>query len=496
VAKQLFVFLLIALMAALLWPRFGPAAASGSIVGAISAGGQHSCTLTTGGGVRCWGRNGEGELGNGTTTGPESCAFTGGSIACSTTPVDVTGLASGVTAISGGLHHTCALTTAGGVKCWGANYAGQLGDGTTTDSSTPVDVLGLTSGVAAISTGGYENHTCAVTTAGRVKCWGDNFRGQLGDGTTTNSSTPVDVIGLSGVAAVSAGYGHTCALTTAGGVKCWGANYYGQLGDGQACGSDHCLAPVDVTALSGSVAAISAGGGHTCAITTAGGLKCWGVNANGELGDGQACGNSYCLAAVDALGLTSGVASVSASNTNTCAVTTAGGAKCWGYNGDGQLGNGTFSNSYTPVDVTGLTTGAASVSLGIFDACALTTTGGVRCWGWNHLGQLGNGTNTGPQSCFGYACSSIPVDVVGLGPKPTPTSTETFTPTPTSTPTPPPPVGGISFDPGAVVSPERTSSHRSSAFAFPALAALGVGSAAGAIWFARRRLHASQRPPV
>jgi alpha-tubulin suppressor-like RCC1 family protein len=464
-------------------PRPGPTLASGTA--AISVGGEHSCVLTASGGVKCWGRNGEGELGNGTTTGPESCTgFPGGfTLSCSTTPIDVTGLASGVTAISAGLHHTCAITTAGGVKCWGANYAGQLGDGTTTDSATPVEVFGLTNGVAAIAAGW--SHTCAGLSDGTVKCWGYNADGQLGNGTFSNSSTPVDVTGLSGVASVAGGYSHTCALTTAGGVKCWGRNSAGQLGDGQACGTASCLAPVDATVLSGSVAAIAAGGGHTCAITTAGGLKCWGGNANGELGDGQACGNSWCLAAVDALGLTSGVAAVSAHGTNTCAVTTAGGVKCWGYNGDGQLGNGTFSNSSTPVDVTGLTSGAASVSLGIYFACALETGGAVKCWGWNFLGQLGNGTNIGPQSCFGYPCSSTPLDVVGLGPKPTPTPTDTLTPTPTATRTfTPGPVGGISLDPQLPGSSGPTALALAGVIAGAMAGATALG---GGVWYARRR---------
>jgi alpha-tubulin suppressor-like RCC1 family protein len=145
--------------------------------------------------------------------------------------VDVSGLASGVVSITTGSSHTCAVTTAGGVKCWGYNGYGQLGDGTITYRTTPVDVSGLTSGVASIVAGSY--HTCAVTIAGGMKCWGRNNYGQLGDGTTTNRTTPVDVSGLtSGIASAAAGSYHSCAVTTAGGMKCWGWNGNGQLGDG------------------------------------------------------------------------------------------------------------------------------------------------------------------------------------------------------------------------------------------------------------------------
>jgi hypothetical protein len=212
------------------------------------------------------------------------------------------------------------------VKCWGDNAYGQLGDNSTTQRLTPVDVSGLASGVVAI-TAGY-SHTCALTTAGGVKCWGLNFAGQLGDNSATNRLTPVDVSGLaSGVAAIAASYSHTCAVTTVGGVKCWGADNLGQLGDGATDG-DRILrtTPVEVSGLASRVAAIATGGFHTCALTTAGGVKCW--------GDSQ-------LTPIDVPGLESGVSAITAGFNHTCVLTTANGMKCWGNNDYGQLGDGT-----------------------------------------------------------------------------------------------------------------------------------------------------------
>ncbi|MEX2158572.1 MAG: flexitail domain-containing putative surface protein [Dehalococcoidia bacterium] len=385
--------LVLAATATLLWPKPEGTSAAGTSVAGVAAGEHHTCAVMTAGGVKCWGYNYFGQLGNGTFTN-------------SSTPVNVSGLSSGVAAVAAGDNHSCAITTAGGLKCWGKNSLGQLGSGIVADTIvTPVDVFGLTSGVAAVTAGNY--HTCAITTAGGLKCWGRNSLGELGNGTTTNSSTPVDVSGLtSGVAAVSAGEHHTCAVTTAGGLKCWGSNLYGALGNGTATDS---TTPVNVSGLTSGVASVAAGEHHTCARMTAGGLKCWGNNSLGQVGNGTtSTSGCQCIATpVDVSGLTSGVAAIAAGDFHTCALRTTGGLRCWGHNGFGGLGNGTTADSNAPVDVSGLSSGVGAVSGGGYHSCAITTAGVLKCWGYNVSGALGDGTTTS---------SSIPIDVTGLKP--------------------------------------------------------------------------------
>jgi Regulator of chromosome condensation (RCC1) repeat len=342
-------------------------------VTAVAGSGLHTCALTVTGSVLCWGYNGNGELGDGTTT-PRP------------TPVAVSSLSSGVTAIAVGGAHTCALTRAGAVLCWGINDHGELGDGSTTERLTPVAVSGLSSGVTAIATG--DQHVCALTSAGGVLCWGANVHGALGDGTTTERLTPVAVSGLSsGVTAIGAGGLHTCALTSAGGVLCWGANVFGAVGDGSTTDRD---APVSVSGLSSGVTALAVGEDHTCALTSAGGALCWGDNEDGDLGDGTATDRD---APVSVSGLSSGVIALAAGR-HTCALTSAGGVLCWGNNDVGELGDGTTAHRPTPVAVSGLRSGVTAVSASADGTCALTSAGGVVCWGDNMFGQLGDGTTT------------------------------------------------------------------------------------------------------
>jgi cysteine-rich repeat protein len=354
-------------------------------VAAIAAGAYHTCALRSGGGVKCWGINDHGQLGDGTTT-------------ARTAPVDVSGLSSGVTAIAARGLHTCALLSGGGVKCWGYNLNGQLGDGTTADRTLPVDVSGLSSGVSSIVSG--YSHTCALLGGGAVKCWGYNGWGQLGDGTTVDMTTPANVSGISsGAAAVAAGYFHTCAILGGGGARCWGDNFYGQLGDGT---TGTRTLPVDVAGLSSGVALVGAGGYHACAWSSGRGLQCWGYNSHGQLGDGTTVEKT---APVAVSGLPSSTTALAAGYFHTCALLGSGGVKCWGYNDYGQLGDGTTAGRTAPVDVSGLTSGVAAVAGGGYHTCALIGGGGVRCWGYNYYGQIGDGTTSD---------RTAPVDVSGL----------------------------------------------------------------------------------
>lgn len=354
----------------------------------LSANQQHTCALTAADGVKCWGSNSSGQLGDGTQV-------------TRLTPANVVGLGNGVIAVSTGIFQTCALTSVGSVKCWGFNGHGQLGDGTTQDRLTPTDVVGLGNGIISISVGRF--HTCALTNTNGVKCWGANGQGQLGDGTTLGTSQqqhmPVDVAGLSGVVALSAGDFHTCAVIRTGGVKCWGDNSAGQLGDGT---TQRRLRPFDVIALNGAVMTVSTGVSRTCAVTTAGAAKCWGDNRAGPLGDGTQVNR---LTPVDVTGLNNGILQVAAGFDNTCALSTSGGVKCWGQNLNGVLGDGTTQNRLTPTDVTGLSNGAVAVSTGSAHSCALTSAPGLKCWGAISLLGIGVGTT---------AMQPTPVDVAGL----------------------------------------------------------------------------------
>ena len=368
-------------------------AVADATVVSMSAVGASSCALTSAGAAKCWGLNQYGELGDGTTIARN-------------TPVDVVGLGSGVAAISTSFNNTCAIVTGGGVKCWGYNGQRELGDGSTTTSNVPVDVVGLGAPAVSISTGTEQE--CVVTDTGGAKCWGDNAVGELGNGSTTPAGGPVAVSGLgSGVAQVAAGDRYSCALTTLGAVKCWGLNTYGELGDSTTTDSS---SPVDVTGLGSGVTAISAGDDQASALMASGTVKCWGRNQWGQLGDGTHVDAST---PVDVTALGSGVVAVSSGSEATCAITGAGALECWGHNNWGQLGDGPSGNSDAPVGVVGLGSGVAAVSVGSSHTCALTVSAAMLCWGFDYDGQLGNGASSAmtlPTRVFGLDSGMAQVD--------------------------------------------------------------------------------------
>ncbi|HEX2858305.1 MAG TPA: hypothetical protein VHO26_12650 [Propionibacteriaceae bacterium] len=328
----------------------------------LSAGESHSCAVTSGGAVRCWGWNYAGQLGNGSTT--DSAA-----------PVTVSGFASGGAQVSAGRTSTCARTTGGAVRCFGDNSTGIAGASAGAQSSVPMTIIG--SGAKQVDVGSVA--ACAITGSGGVQCWGNNYNGTLGNGSTYDSYTPVNVAGLSsGVKQIAVGGAHACAITSSSTVVCWGDNQYGQLGDGTTTDRTR---PVTVGGLS-NVTAITASIGSTCAIS-GGSVKCWGENDQSQLGNG---GTTSSSTPVQVSGLTSGYKAVDAGLLGGCALSTGGAEKCWG----GDVGT-SAGHSTTPVTTFG--SGIAAISVGDDHSCSIRTSGAVTCWGDNSMKQLGNQTS-------------------------------------------------------------------------------------------------------
>jgi cysteine-rich repeat protein len=292
------------------------------------------------------------------------------------TPAPVPGL-SNVQQIAVGSGHSCALLFDKTVKCWGDDVNGEIGDGATgVFRFTPVAVVGLAN-VTAISSS--HQHTCAVLTDGTVKCWGANTTGQLGDGTLTDRSVPTIVPGLSGAIGVAAGLNHSCALLGDRTVKCWGQNTHGEVGDGTTALR---LTPTTVGGLSG-VFGIAAGFGVSCGILSGGKVKCWGLG--GLVGDGT---NVARLTPTSVVGLT-GVIDLSAKS-KVCAMQLNGTVTCWGF---AQTSIGEVTDHFTPTPLPCLG-GVSQTGQGDEHFCAVHTDGAVSCWGRNEVGQLADGTMT------------------------------------------------------------------------------------------------------
>ena len=348
------------------------------LVLSIAAGGTHVCALLVNGEVMCWGDNASGQLGNGTYS-------------ASTIPVKVVGLTD-ATAISANGAHSCAISSSEGLKCWGENASGQLGDGTKNTSKLPVKVIDLPTNIASISLG--FDHTCAITTDGKVMCWGKNLYGRLGDGSASHWSTsPVEVTNLRDKAVgIAASNEHTCALLNGGGVQCWGSNTSSQLGI--PFEKKLSKTPADVIDLDSGVTAISLGYSKSCVIMNSGNVKCWGW-----------MGSDHFYEFPSELSGLRDVIAVAAGGGHVCAAIENDGVKCLGENSSGQLGNGKTADSFQPVQVKGLEGSVTAIAANFDFTCALINNSEVKCWGENTSGQLGNGTEES---------SSVPVDVVGL----------------------------------------------------------------------------------
>lgn len=327
----------------------------------VASGNAHTCSIMSSGKVMCWGHNGEGQLGDGTFTQ-------------STTPVEVSGIFNAVD-IATYEGHNCAILATGRLMCWGNNSAGQLGINSTTNSPIPVEVPGLVD-VVQVSTG--NSHTCAVMRSGGIKCWGENY-GKLGNNSSANSLIPVDVVGITNAVGVHASYNGTCAVLGDGTLRCWGVNYAGELGDGT---TNDSLVPVNVNGITNAVSVVY-GNSTSCALLRDKTIQCWGSN-NGWFGNGTTAPSfSPVLANV------TGAIGLYASGYGACALLEDGKINCWGNNDHGQLGHGVAGNSSSPVEVSGISD-AIQVSAGTLHICALREGNVLNCWGSNYNGELGD----------------------------------------------------------------------------------------------------------
>ena len=282
--------------------------------------------------------------------------------------------------VSLGYDHSAALSSDGLLWTWGSNQYCQLGDGTTTNRSTPVQVL---SDVTQVAMGWY--HSAAIRSDGSLWMWGNNASGQLGDGTTTNRSTPVKV--MDDVVQISLGQHHSAAITSDGSLWVWGYNGYGQLGDGTY---ENHLTPMKVLdgVEDGAVVQVALGDMHSAAIKADGTLWMWGYNGYGQLGNGT---TTESLVPMQVTALGNGVTQVAMGRAYSAAIKSDGSLWTWGYNASGQLGDGTTTSKTTPVEVTELGVEVSQVALGVEHSAAIKADGSLWMWGWNKYGQLGDG---------------------------------------------------------------------------------------------------------
>jgi alpha-tubulin suppressor-like RCC1 family protein len=349
---------------------------------ALDGGGLTSCAVRTGGAAYCWGDNSFGQIGDGTTASRVAPTLVSGGYTWST-------ISTFRHTYSSGYATTCGVTTTGTGYCWGGNSNGTVGDGSTTQRTTPTLV-----------SGGYTWQTiqvgwidvCGLTTSGAIYCWGNNSAGEGGAGNTTQHSSPTLVTGGYTWASLSVGDQSACGVTTSNVGYCWGANWNGQIGNGNTTSQS------SPTLISGSHSwsQISTGENGACGVTTTGVGYCWGAGGNGQLGSGGTPGQQTSPIAVSGGYTWSQIAEGSAS---ACGVTTSGTGYCWGYNNNGQLGNNSLTQSTTPSAISGninfsSITAAANNTSSQDTMCGLSVGGIAYCWGYNANNQIGDRTTT------------------------------------------------------------------------------------------------------
>jgi alpha-tubulin suppressor-like RCC1 family protein len=381
----------------------------GSPVVDIAAGGNHTCAILTGGGVKCWGRNAEGQLGAGDTTNrgdrPDQMGDNLLAVA----------LDMRATAVAAGATHTCAVLAGGAVECWGGGDAGQLGQGTASSLATPSPPVALPAAATAIAAG--DDFSCALLTDGRVFCWGGGARGQLGSGDVISRAAPGSPVALPRKArAIVTGSSHACAVLENQTLACWGANDAGQLGVGDTQDRPR---PALVALGSNRVLAVATRVDSTCVLLDDHGVTCWGRNARGQLGAGDAMDRDAPPPAPIDLGSGRKASSLAVGGAFACAVLDTKQAKCWGDNQTNQLGAPLRGPAYgDELDEMGDFLAAAvqgggrqvrALAAGRAHACAILDTGDLRCWGDNGDGQLGTG------DAAAHSLFLAPTGIVDLG---------------------------------------------------------------------------------
>jgi alpha-tubulin suppressor-like RCC1 family protein len=403
----------------------------------LTLGGRHACARYNGGYVRCWGNNEAGQLGLGHAefqgdlkpyqlTNADRSALAG--------PIDLGGPAIDVKA---GYDFTCALLADQTVRCWGLNDQGQLGLGNTTaqKTSTPNTLGAINVGGAAVAISVGDSSTCVILSGGALRCWGYNDSGMLGLGNTSTPSTtttpnliPTVNLGSANAAYVAVGADDTCVILTNGTIRCFGDNFFGELGmgtggDPSSTETPSLYGPVALPSAD-TAAAITAGTNFACARLSSGLAECWGRNMAGQLGIGTTSNvgdNEPATAGVVQTGGKS-TSAIAVGTGHTCAILGGGGGlRCWGDNGKGELGyadknprgttSGTVPGSILAVSFGG-TLSANAVFVGNLSTCALLSSGEVRCWGWNNYGQLGLGFVSGTSTDYVGGDSAHTPDVV------------------------------------------------------------------------------------